>query len=64
MTVVCPYIVDTGLCKNPRIKFPGFLRILSAAEASEKIVDAVRRNYDEITIPSSLYYINQVALIR
>ncbi|XP_063824692.1 short-chain dehydrogenase/reductase family 16C member 6-like isoform X2 [Ostrinia nubilalis] len=58
LTVICPYIVDTGLCKNPRIKFPGLLKILSPAQAAEKIVDAVQRDYDEITIPSSLYYIN------
>lgn len=59
-TVICPYIVDTGLCKNPKIKFPSLMKILSPQEAADKIVDAVRRNYQEITIPSSLYYINMI----
>lgn len=60
LTCICPYIVDTGLCKNPKIKFPSLLKILTPQEAVENIVDAVRRNYQEITIPSSLYYINTV----
>lgn len=60
LTTICPYIVDTGLCKNPKIKFPSLMKILSPQEAADNIVDAVRRNYHEITIPSSLYYINQV----
>ncbi|KAJ8736039.1 hypothetical protein PYW08_006695 [Mythimna loreyi] len=59
-TVICPYIVDTGLCKNPKIKFPSLMKILSPQEAADSIVDAVRRNYHEITIPSSLYYINMI----
>ncbi|GBP38693.1 hypothetical protein EVAR_22341_1 [Eumeta japonica] len=60
MTCVCPYIVDTGLCKNPKIKFPSLMRIVSAGEAADRIVDAVRRGHVEITIPSSLYYVNKV----
>lgn len=59
-TVICPYIVDTGLCKNPKIKFPALLKILTPQQAADNIIDAVRRNYHEITIPSSLYYINQI----
>ncbi|XP_061709311.1 17-beta-hydroxysteroid dehydrogenase 13-like isoform X1 [Cydia pomonella] len=58
MTVICPYIVDTGLCKNPKIRFPTLMKIVTADEAADNIVDAVRRNYSEITIPSSLYYVN------
>ncbi|XP_013183981.1 17-beta-hydroxysteroid dehydrogenase 13 [Amyelois transitella] len=58
LTVICPYIVDTGLCKNPKIKFPSLLKIVTPDKAADDIVDAVRRNYYEITIPSSLYYIN------
>ncbi|VVD05746.1 unnamed protein product [Leptidea sinapis] len=60
LTCICPYIVDTGLCKNPKIKFPSLMKIITAQEAADNILDAVRRNYSEITIPSSLYYINQM----
>ncbi|XP_045524137.1 17-beta-hydroxysteroid dehydrogenase 13-like isoform X2 [Pieris brassicae] len=59
LTCIFPYIVDTGLCKNPKIKFPSLMKIISPQEAADNIVDAVRRNYTEITIPSSLFYINQ-----
>lgn len=62
-TVICPYIVDTGLCKNPKVKFPTLMKILTPQEASDQIVDAVRRNYNEITIPSSLYYINLICRV-
>lgn len=60
LTVICPYIVDTGLCKNPKIKFPSLMKIVTPQIAADNIVDAVRRNYFEITIPSSLYYINKI----
>ncbi|CAG9581861.1 unnamed protein product [Danaus chrysippus] len=59
LTCICPYIVDTGLCKNPKIKFPTLMKIISPQEAVANIIDAVRRDYHEITIPSSLYYTNQ-----
>ncbi|CAG9796330.1 unnamed protein product [Diatraea saccharalis] len=60
LTVICPFIIDTGLCKKPRVKYPSLIKILTPGEAADKIVDAIRRNYHEITIPSSLYYINQM----
>lgn len=59
-TTICPYIVDTGLCKNPKIKFPSLMKILTPQEAADSIVNAVRRNYHEITIPGSQYYVNMV----
>lgn len=55
--------MDTGLCKNPKIKFPSMMKIVSPGEAADEIVDAVRRNLQEITIPSSLYYVNKVRFI-
>lgn len=63
-TVICPYIVDTGLCKNPKIRFPSLMKIVTPQEAADNIVDAVRRNYLEITIPSSLYYVNLVSSLN
>lgn len=59
-TVIYPYMVDTGLCKNPRIKFPSLMKLIPPGEAADQILDAVRRNYGEITIPSSLYYVAKV----
>ncbi|XP_026738787.1 epidermal retinol dehydrogenase 2-like [Trichoplusia ni] len=59
-TTVCPYIVNTGLCHNPRIRFAGLMKTVEPGEAADQIVDAVRREYHEITIPSDLYYTNKI----
>ncbi|XP_068626801.1 17-beta-hydroxysteroid dehydrogenase 13-like [Battus philenor] len=55
-TTVCPYIVDTGLCHKPRIRFEKLMKVVDPGEAADIIVDAVLRNYQEITIPSEYYY--------
>lgn len=60
LTTVCPYIVSTGLCKNPRIRFTGLMKVVEPGEAADQIVDAVRREYHEITVPSDLYYSNKI----
>lgn len=60
LTTVCPYIVNTGLCHNPRIRFPSLMKVVEPGEAADQIVDAVRRNYHEITVPSDLYYTNKI----
>ncbi|XP_041975214.1 short-chain dehydrogenase/reductase family 16C member 6-like isoform X2 [Aricia agestis] len=57
-TTVYPYIVDTGLCKNPKIKFPSFMKIVSPRDAAESIIDAVRREYTDASIPRFLFYTN------
>lgn len=55
-------MVDTGLCKNPRIRFQSVMKVVGAAEAAATIVDAVRREVVEITIPAELHYMNRVSL--
>ncbi|XP_047985634.1 17-beta-hydroxysteroid dehydrogenase 13-like isoform X2 [Leguminivora glycinivorella] len=55
-TTICPYTVNTGLAKNPRIRFQKANKVVDAGEAAELIVDAVRRNQWTITIPGHLYY--------
>lgn len=57
-TSIFPYIVNTGLCKKPRIRFPGLLGIVSPQDAAKHIIQAVRRNYREISIPSGLLTVN------
>ncbi|XP_050345731.1 epidermal retinol dehydrogenase 2-like [Nymphalis io] len=56
-TTICPYIVDTGLCKKPRIRFQNLMKVVNAGEAADIIVDAVRREITEITIPSELHFL-------
>lgn len=59
-TTICPYIVSTGLCHKPNIRFEGLMKPATPGEAADQIVDAVRRNYVEITIPSDMYYTNKI----
>ncbi|XP_014362606.2 epidermal retinol dehydrogenase 2 [Papilio machaon] len=58
-TTVCPYIVNTGLCHKPRIRFENAMKVVNADEAADMIVDAVLRNIMEITIPPELHYMNR-----
>ena len=62
-TTICPYMVDTGLCAKPRIKFPSILSLLSPSEAADEIITAMRRNYHEVSIPRVLLNINNVCRI-
>ncbi|XP_054266345.1 epidermal retinol dehydrogenase 2 [Macrosteles quadrilineatus] len=59
-TTIFPYIVNTGLCKKPRIRFPGLLGIVSPQDAAKHIIQAVRRDYREISIPSGLLAVNYI----
>ncbi|XP_003707776.1 short-chain dehydrogenase/reductase family 16C member 6 isoform X2 [Megachile rotundata] len=57
-TTICPYMVNTGLCKKPKIRFTSFMAIISPKDAAAEIVKAQRRNYVELSIPSFWAYIN------
>ncbi|KAL4703727.1 hypothetical protein ACJJTC_016734 [Scirpophaga incertulas] len=58
-TTIYPTMVNTGLCKRPNIRFKSLTNMVEADYAADKIVDAIRRQYREITIPSDLYYLNR-----
>lgn len=59
-TSIHPYMVDTGLCKNPRIRFPSLMGLVTPTEAAASIIDAHRRNMREATIPRHWYSLNSV----
>jgi len=56
-TTVCPFVVDTGLCKRPRVKFPSFLRVTNVKDAASTIVRAVRRGDTLVFIPEYVFYL-------
>lgn len=60
LTTVCPYMVDTGLCKKVKIRFENFLRLLKPSEVASAIISAQRRGILELTVPRYLYYLNSV----
>lgn len=55
-TTICPFVVDTGLCQRPRVKFPSFLRVTNVRDAAEIIVRAVRRGDTLVFMPEYVYY--------
>ena len=57
-TSIYPYMVDTGLCKKPKMRFENAMRLVTPAEAADSIIDAQRRGYLEQSIPSYLQYLN------
>ncbi|XP_066158363.1 short-chain dehydrogenase/reductase family 16C member 6-like [Euwallacea fornicatus] len=54
LTVIFPYMVDTGLCKRPRIKYETLMPLLSPKDVAEEILDAQTKAKIEVTIPSYL----------
>lgn len=61
-TVVFPYMVNTGLCKNPKInqKLGEALALLKPKTVAEIIVTSMRQNKLAITIPSFFMLLNDV----
>ncbi|KAM7346921.1 lipid droplet subset dehydrogenase 1 [Cochliomyia hominivorax] len=49
-TTIYPYMVDTGLCKNPKFRFP-WMRLVKPKEAAESIVSAQRTCMVEASVP-------------
>ena len=58
LTTVCPYMVDTGLCKKVKIRFENFLGLLKPSQVAAAIISAQRRNILELTVPRYLYFLN------
>ncbi|XP_022201703.1 epidermal retinol dehydrogenase 2 [Nilaparvata lugens] len=59
-TGIFPYMVDTGLCKRPKVRFPSLLGLVPPPEAARQIVTAVRRESLEVSIPSHLLFVNNL----
>lgn len=58
-TTIYPYMVDTGLCKKPKIRFENYMHMLTPKDVAETIITSQRKGLIEVTIPSifmTLYY--------
>ncbi|XP_032678941.1 short-chain dehydrogenase/reductase family 16C member 6-like [Odontomachus brunneus] len=51
-TTIYPSIVNTGLCKKPKIKYPLFMGLISPKDAAAIIISAQRQKINERSIPS------------
>jgi len=66
-TLIYPYMVDTGLCKKPKIRFPSLTPMLNHRDVAKHIMAAQRRDIAETTIPRrllSLFYYMKILPIK
>ncbi|XP_055613476.1 short-chain dehydrogenase/reductase family 16C member 6 isoform X4 [Uranotaenia lowii] len=58
LTSVYPYMVDTGLCKKPHMRFQNLMRLVKPEEAAAAIIEGQRRRQEDVSIPKYLLYLN------
>ncbi|NWV89783.1 RDHE2 dehydrogenase, partial [Machaerirhynchus nigripectus] len=54
-TIVCPYVINTGMFDGVKSKWPRVFPILDPEYVAEKIVTAVRHNQEVLLIPRIVY---------
>ena len=57
MTVVHPFVINTGLAEKPRTRFSGLIPILEASQAASIIIKGVKQNHYEVFVPTNLFYL-------
>ncbi|NWX29084.1 RDHE2 dehydrogenase, partial [Notiomystis cincta] len=54
-TIVCPYVINTGMFDGVKSKWPRVLPVLDPEYVAERIISAVRQNQEIVMIPRILY---------
>ncbi|EZA56272.1 hypothetical protein DMN91_009692 [Ooceraea biroi] len=57
-TTIYPYMVDTGLCQKPKIRFPNAMPLVKPGQAASEIISAQRQEYRERSVPSFWFAIS------
>ncbi|CAG5101595.1 Similar to Hsd17b13: 17-beta-hydroxysteroid dehydrogenase 13 (Mus musculus) [Cotesia congregata] len=57
---IYPFIIDSETANDIRLRIPSYFGTMPASEAARKILDGVRRNYAEFSIPGYLLYLGHV----
>ena len=57
MTVVHPFVINTGLAEKPRTRFSALIPILEPAQAASIIIQGVKQNHYEVFVPTNLFYL-------
>ncbi|XP_053998640.1 17-beta-hydroxysteroid dehydrogenase 13-like [Hylaeus anthracinus] len=60
---VYPFIVGVEAGKDIRFRIPSYFGTMPAAEAAKQILDGVRRNYAEFSVPGYLLYLGHILRI-
>lgn len=55
-TTIYPYMVDTGLCKKPKMRFTNAMKLVKPHQAAAAIVKAQRSGIFEQSIPKHFVY--------
>lgn len=60
---IYPFVISENLTHDIRFRVPGFFGSIRADVAADKIIDGVRKNDNEISIPRHSLYISHVLKI-
>ncbi|XP_043513965.1 17-beta-hydroxysteroid dehydrogenase 13-like isoform X1 [Frieseomelitta varia] len=60
---VYPFIVGAEVKRDIRFRIPSFFGTVSAKEAAKQILDGVRRNYLEFSVPGYIFYLSNISRI-
>merc|ERR1712228_401073 len=60
LMTVAPFIVDTGMVRASKIRFPGLLNVVSAVDAADIIIQQMRLRAPVVFIPNVYYYIHSI----
>ncbi|XP_076671582.1 17-beta-hydroxysteroid dehydrogenase 13 isoform X3 [Andrena cerasifolii] len=60
---VYPFIVGAEVQRDIRLRIPSYFGTMPAAEAAKQILNGVRRNYTEFSVPGYLLYLGHVLRI-
>ncbi|NXJ95567.1 RDHE2 dehydrogenase, partial [Corythaixoides concolor] len=56
-TIVCPFVINTGMFHGCKTKWPRLLPVMEPEYVAEKIVTAVQRNEEVLLIPRTIYFL-------
>ncbi|KAL7744716.1 hypothetical protein ACLKA6_017210 [Drosophila palustris] len=60
LTTIYPYMIDTGLCKNPRFRFPNLFKLISPKVAAASIIEAQRQGLEEASVPRHFVVVEKI----
>ncbi|NXR64237.1 RDHE2 dehydrogenase, partial [Rhadina sibilatrix] len=56
-TIVCPFVINTGMFDGVKSKWPHVLPVLDPEYVAERIISAVRQNQEMLFIPRIIYFL-------
>lgn len=57
---IYPFIISEDLADDIRLRIPSYFGVIKATKAAQQIIEGVRRNYMEVSIPGYLLYLGHV----